>query len=263
MSARAVTLWFIDSDDPVALLREGPVNDVVAAQKLAATIYGDRVLVPVSDTDLATAAAARDAHVYAGWYGRTAVLCCSLFDTTEPSTLTRTLSSIRQSAAATLLVTDPDRSVGAFARWEHGELKRSFSADPVTIFEDIGLPDPLERPFWAGEHPLQYAAGVPAEPLALPFHPQELAEQANRHWLGFRFTSPRADTDLDPTRIPVTAFAIHPADYIPAEEDWARYQNDLTVSGSSVAANGDSPTSDEPRPAKRRGRIARYFGFGG
>ncbi|MED5800014.1 hypothetical protein VX037_03095 [Gordonia sp. Z-3] len=263
MSARAVTLWFIDSDDPIAQLSADPLNDVVAAQKLAATIYGDRVLVPVADTDLATAAAAADAHVYAGWYGRLSVLCCSLFDTTEPSTLTRTLASIRPSSAATLLVTDPDRSAGAFARWEHGELRRSFAADPVTIFEDSGLPYPFERPFWAGEHPLRYAPGVPAEPLALPFHPQELAEQANREWLGFRFTTPLADTDLDPTRIPVTAFAIHPADYVPAEEDWARYQGNLTVSGSAVADDGADAASGSPAPPpKRRGRLARYFGFG-
>lgn len=257
MSARAVTLWFLDSDDPVALLRGCAANDVVASQKLAEAIYGDRVLVPVADTSLAAAASAQDAHVYAGWYGRLAVICCSLFATTEPSTLTRTIASIRQSAAATLLVTDPERSVGAFARWEDGELRRSFAADPITIVEDTGLPYPFERPFWAGDYPLQYAPGVAPEPLALPFHPQQLAEQANREWLGFRFTPPFVESDLDPNRIPVTAFAIHPSDYVPSAADWERYQN-----RSGVATVRPEPADDSEQPTRRRGKLARYFGFG-
>ncbi|AZG45371.1 DUF6928 family protein [Gordonia insulae] len=262
MSARAVSLWFIDSDDPVALLGSTPANDVVAAQKLAEAIYGDRVLVPIVDTDLATAAAAQDPHVYAGWYGRLAVITCSLFAANQPSTLTRTIASIRQSAAATLLYTDPETSVGAFARWENGELRRSFAADPVTILEDNGLPFPLERPFWGGEHPLRYAPGIPAEPLALPFHPQELAEESNRAWLGFRFTRPFGENDLDPARIPVTAFAIHPADYIPAEADWARYQHSKNVGTPGAGSAAPNPVDAEPSPVRRRGRIARYFGFG-
>ncbi|NDZ96305.1 hypothetical protein G3I13_03965 [Streptomyces sp. SID6673] len=265
MSARAVTLWFIDSDNPVAELAS-PTNDVVAAQKLAEAIYGDRVLVPFADTDLATAAASQDAHVYAGWYGRLAVITCSLFATTQPSTLTRTIASIRPSSAATVLYTDPETATGTFARWEHGELRRSFGADPVTIFEDCGLPYPFEREFWAGEHPLRYAPGVAPEPLALPFHPQHLAEQANRQWLGFRFTRPRIEGDHDPARIPVTAFAIHPADYVPGESDWQDYRSRSQVPVEHRPSDdtpNPAPSEHEPvRPTRQRGRIARYFGFG-
>ncbi|MFW0795811.1 hypothetical protein AAFP30_18515 [Gordonia sp. CPCC 205515] len=252
MSARAVTVWFIDTDDPIGFLRSDLTTDVTTAQQMANTIYGDRTLVPIRDTDLATAAAAQDPHVYVGAYGAMAVVSCSLFATTTPSTLTRTIRSLRETAAATLLFTDPDDSVGAFARWENGVLKRSFAADPVHIVEDEGLPYPFERPFWAGEHPLRYAPGVPPDPMALPFHPQHIAEQANREWLGFRFTHPLADTDRDPAQLPVTAFAIRPADYVAGDEDWARYQE-----GTSET---DAPTPDVA-PSKRRNPVARYFGF--
>ena len=201
MSARAVTLWFIDTDRPADALAEqsadpGFANDVGHAHELAARIFGDSVLVPLVDTDLATAAAADDSHVYAGQYGYLAVVSCSLFATRRPSTLTRTIASIRPSAAATLLWTEPDEALGVFARWESGELRRSFAADPVTIHENEGLPCIFEKPFWAGEKPLQYIEGVPAEPMALPFHPAELAEEANREWLGFRFTPPTGENDL-------------------------------------------------------------------
>ncbi|MGV9710939.1 DUF6928 family protein [Gordonia sp. NPDC003424] len=249
MSARAVTVWFIDDDDPIGFLGGELTNDVDAAQHMVSTLYGDRVLVPALDTDLATAAAAQDSHVYAGSYGPLAVVSCSLFATTTPSSLTRTIGSMRQSAAATLLFTDPEDSVGAFARWENGVLRRSFAADPVQIFEDVGLPYPFERPFWAGEHPLRYAPGVAPDPMALPFHPQHIAEQSNREWVGFRFTHPLAETDLDPARIPVTGFALRAADYVPGEEDRARYEGD------------DSEPPDDAPQGKRRNPLARYFGF--
>ncbi|MFW0785415.1 hypothetical protein AAFP35_12915 [Gordonia sp. CPCC 206044] len=260
MSSRAVTLWFIDVEDPVGLLRSGPANDVASAQQLADPLYRNHVLVPLTDTDLASAAGAQDPHVYAGSYGGLAVLSCSLFATSEPSNLTRTIASIRRSRATTLLYTDPDKGLGVFAQWENGSLRRSFAADPVTIVEDTGLPFAFERPFWAGDHPLRYAPGVVPEMMALPFHPQELAEQSNREWLGFRFTPPLAETDHDPARIPVTAFAIHPADYVPGEEDWTRYR-ELSQARPTAPDDVTQAESNGHTPVRRKNRVARYFGF--
>ncbi|GAC48791.1 DUF6928 family protein [Gordonia aichiensis] len=242
MSARAVTLWFIDTDTPMDVLRSGVTNDVDAAKKIASAIYGDSVLVPSVDTNLATAMDSDDSQVFAGSYGPLTVVSCSLFATSKPSTLTRTVETIRtaasipERAAAVLLYTEPDSATGVFARWEGGALRRSFAADPVSIIEDEGLPYPFEKPFWAGEHPLRYAAGVAPDPLALPFHPQQLAEQSNRDWLGFRFTRPLAPSDLEPLTIPITGFAIRPADYEPTEADAARYREASAAAAAATAA---------------------------
>ena len=242
MSARAVTLWFIDTDTPVDVLRSGVTNDVDAAKKLASAIYGDSVLVPSVDTNLAAAMDSDSSQVYAGFYGPLTVVSCSLFATSKPSTLTRTVETIRtaasipESAAAVLLYTEPDSATGVFARWEDGTLRRSFAADPVSIIEDDGLPYPFEKPFWGGEHPLRYAPGVAPDPLALPFHPQQLAEQGNREWLGFRFTRPLAPSDLEPLTIPVTGFAIRPADYEPTEADDERYREASATAAAATAA---------------------------
>lgn len=278
MSARAVTVWFLDTDDPAALLHNllaegdstggvgpdgvGPdgidtdgVNDVTAAQRIGSAIYGDSVLLPAIDTTLDAAMAADDSRVYCGHYGRLSVVSCSLFETNRPSTLTRTIGTIQRSAAATLLVTDPDTSTGVFARWEDGELRRAFSADPVRIIENIGVPYPFEAPFWAGEHPLHYTPGVPPDPQALPFHPQQLAEEANRTWLGFRFTRPLIDGDIDPNTIPVTGYSIHPADYQPSSADLDRYRQASTPQPEAA------PVPEKPVSAATK--VARYFGFGG
>ncbi|PKZ65334.1 hypothetical protein CYJ73_11670 [Gordonia terrae] len=253
-SARAATVWFIDSDDPASILRTGPANDSQHAHQLACAVFGDSVLVPLVDTDLATAAAARDTHVYAGFYGPLAVVSCSLFETKAPSTLTRALARIRPSATTTLLYAEPDTSLGVFARWESGTLRRSFAADPVTIHEDHGLPFTFEKPFWGGEHPLSHAEGVPTAPMSLPFHPAHLAEESNRAWLGFRYTHPLAESDLDPSSITVTCFALHPAEYEPTTADYDNYR-------AATASRTQERTAPPDEHARKRGRIREYFGF--
>lgn len=223
MSARATAVWFIDTPDATVRIRQGLVNNADDAGALVAPIYDDKVLVPAVETDLATAAELAesdpDSMVYVGSYGGLAVVMSSRFATARPSTLTCTISAMRRSSVVTLLHTDPDTALGCFARWENGTLRRSFAADPVDIHQDEGIPFVFERPFWAGECPIYYAPGTQPELMALPFHPQELAEQANRDWLGFRFTHPLADTDSDPESIPVVGFRIHPAGYVPTEDD--------------------------------------------
>nr|WP_127955576.1 hypothetical protein [Rhodococcus xishaensis] len=97
-------------------------------------------------------------------------------------------------------------SWGVFAHWDGAELKRSFSATPINIVEDLGLPQVWERPFWAGEHPMQPSVDVLPDPQTLPFDPAEFAEAASRAWLG---------EDLDPASISVSRFAIYPAGDIP------------------------------------------------
>ncbi|AEI08696.1 hypothetical protein CRES_0333 [Corynebacterium resistens DSM 45100] len=88
-----------------------------------------------------------------------------------------------------------DPSFGAFAHWSAGTLKRSFSATRQNILEDIGLPEPFESQFWAGN--------ASATGIELPFHPSELAMASVEGWLGFSI-SPYDD---GAAQLPVAAFA--------------------------------------------------------
>lgn len=277
MSARATAVWFIDTPDATVRIREGLINSPDDARTLIQPIYGDKVLVPAVDTDLATATAAVDADsdpdsiVYVGSYGGLAVVVCPLFVTARPSTLTKTIMAVRTSHVVTLLHTDPGTALGAFARWEAGTLRRAFLANPVTIYEDEGIPFVFERPFWAGECPIYYAPGAQPELMALPFHPQELAEQANRDWLGFRFTHPLADTDTDPATIPVTGFRVHPAGYVAAADHVVTAADHMvarTVATPQPAPPDQFPEAPATPPAgkgKPKGRflrrLRRYFGL--
>ncbi|KAB1501334.1 hypothetical protein F7230_09745 [Corynebacterium sp. 320] len=95
-----------------------------------------------------------------------------------------------------------DATYGAFAHWSGGELKRAFSATRQTVFEDEGLPEPVESRYWEGTHE---TTGI-----LLPFDPSQLAMGAAESWLGFPVT---ADADAwgrtrEVLEIPVAAFAI-------------------------------------------------------
>lgn len=65
-----------------------------------------------------------------------------------------------------------------FARWHEGALKRSFCGTRFEIFEDTGLPEPFEGPYWAGEKSPELGG------IALPFDPADLTRTAEREWLG-------------------------------------------------------------------------------
>lgn len=245
-------MWFIDSADPIADIRKGLVNDPIQAKTLATLMFPDSTLVSTGETSLAATTESDDDELFAGVYGRLAVLSGPALGTDLPSSIPDTTVRVRPSEVVTYLHADPTTALGVFARWENGELRRSFSATPVSIHEDNGLPFVFERGFWAGEHPLRYADGVPRDPQALPFHPQEFAEQATRDWLGFRFTRPLADTDTDPASIPVTGFLVRPKGYTPTPDDVRHHPAPIEPTPIDITGParvmGDQPTSAPRSP---------------
>ncbi|MDF0529820.1 hypothetical protein P0W64_09535 [Tsukamurella sp. 8F] len=241
MGARAATIWFSDVADPKGRLAIAHASDELPARSIAERILGAEAT--SRTVSLAEAADPAPGRVYVGAYGGLTVVSHADLSTAKPSELDGSWRELVHAKHVFLLSTQPDRSVGAFAHWVGDDLKRSFSAHPVDIIEDIGLPEVFERPFWAGEHPLAYAPGVEPDPRALPFHPMEFAEQANRQWLGFRYTYPLDITDLDPARIPVLEFRL------PGDEDAVgdehRWGGTPGYSGGYDDGSGRAPGSYE------------------
>ncbi|MEO3745773.1 hypothetical protein [Plantactinospora sp. B5E13] len=75
----------------------------------------------------------------------------------------------------------------AFAVWEDGRLVRSLSLSPGGgIAEEIGDRLPFERPYWAGQFPVEPDPyHEDDQPYALPFHPLDLGERAMLEFFGF------------------------------------------------------------------------------
>lgn len=214
MGAKASTIWYIDAPDPISLLRVTTTSDWDAAAALVGRLYPERVAVPKEPGSILQSAGVSSNEIYIGCYPGATVICGSNLSIAKPSLIPEYWTRPLASECTYLIATDPDTAWGAFAYWERGTLRRSFSATPIYIYEDTGLPLVWERPFWAGERPLIYPPGVMPDPQSLPFHPQEFAEAANAEWLGFRYTgAPRGD-EFDPNSLPVCGFTL----YAPGEQ---------------------------------------------
>ncbi|MBE7160386.1 MAG: hypothetical protein INR72_03990 [Williamsia herbipolensis] len=251
-------LWFVDSDDPIADLRFGVRNDPDAAARLAQTVVGDSVLIARGETTLDRAATTDD-EVSVGVFGRIAVVVGAPVATDFPSQLPDSVIGARPAKVVHLVVTDLERSFGAFASWENGTLRRSFASNPVDISENIGLPYVFEREFWAGERPLRYSEGAMPDPQALPFHPTEFADHASTLWVGLRLTPPFGPDVISPEAIPVSRFAIRPPGHQPTADDLREPRRPepqiAPPQDSEPEAGGDDDVS---APTK----VARWFGFG-
>lgn len=252
MGARAATIWFIDVAEPKGILAIAGRPDEAASRAIAERVLGG----PVAGRpeSLARAADPLPGHVYVGAYGGLTVVAHEGLRVTKPSELAASWWELVPAGRSFLLIADPDRAIGGFGIHTGADVRRSFAAHPLDILEDEGLPELFEGSFWAGEHPLTYAAGVQPDPRALPFHPMEFAEQANRELLGFRFTHPLEPTDLDPARIQVI-------DFVPASAvAEAPVQQAAPAPGPDGAPHPPQPENEQSQDDER-GRVRSFFGF--
>lgn len=209
MGAKASTIWYVDAPDPANVLRENPEPDADAARALVGALFPEMNVFPLGSGTLADSTGVAPGEVYVGSYPGLTVVCGTNLNLRKPSTIDETWTRPLASEQTYLVCTDPGAAWGSFAYWERGELRRSFSATPVEIHENLGLPLLWERPFWAGEHPLPFPPGVFPDPQSLPFHPSEFAEAANAEWLGYRYTPPVRDGELDPATVGLCGFAVY------------------------------------------------------
>lgn len=280
MGTLITTLWFSDSGDPAADVRaaaerartEAP--DSATADHYAAAVASlvrryqaphptdwhtpteagtqtsdsanDYAIEQLGPVDLATAAGPAHNQFAIGVFGQTIVIAATPLGRGTPSELPSPFLSLIPADNTYLIASVPADSRGTFAHFSNGTLSRSFVANPVDIIENTGLPETFEQPFWAGEHPLQYAPGVSPSPQALPFHPQEFAEGANRAWLGFRYTHPLLASDTDPIQVPVFAYQLVP---LPAEEPPITAPGPDSGPDSGTGSDSGTPPQTQPNDA--------------
>jgi hypothetical protein len=198
----ASAIWYVDASDPAAVLRSSGPSDLEAAAAIARRLYPGLEPKSVGTAPIsAFGAVATPRRVLVGCFPGVTVVCSAESAVATPSTLPDEWIRRVPSERTYLVAAEAEFAWGAFAEWRGGTLRRSFSAAPSYIHEDEGLPQPWERPFWAGEHPMQYPAGTMPDPQALPFHPQEFADSASAHWLGVRMIGAAHDGEIDPLSV--------------------------------------------------------------
>ncbi|MGW0173010.1 DUF6928 family protein [Rhodococcus sp. NPDC003322] len=205
----ASTIWYVDAPDPAAVLRELPEPDAEAAHALAGRMYPETVAVPLHSAPLAGSAAPTGREIFIGSYPGLTVVCGPNLALNKPSLLDESWTRPLASERTYLVSADAATPWGAFAYWERGALRRSFSATSSFIHENVGLPLVWEREFWAGEHPAHHPIATLPDPQSLPFDPGEFADAANAQWLGFSHCPPTPDAELSAGDLAVCGFALY------------------------------------------------------
>lgn len=240
------TIWYVDATEPLTVL-QGTPPDREAARQLAAALHPGLDVAYLGDEQLSDAVKPEPGEVVVGCCPGAAVVRTGEGLPPTPSTLVE--HWIRPTGAAHTYLSSSTThmaagSWGAFAHWENDELKRSFSATPVHIIEDLGLPQVWERPYWAGEHPAPPVMDVLPDPQTLPFDPGAFAEAAPAAWLG---------DSLDPSSITVCRFAVHPPGQVP--ESVRRAQEKLRAE----QARAEQVQAEAAARPPRRSLFARLF----
>ena len=169
MSFPAVlTLWFVNTADPAGVLEREPKADRGFGRKLLSQVNPAWPITPIGSFPLnRSSVPGRDEFYIAGFPGvsvvRMLVDDCSALSTTTPW-----LSALPASDVF-VIATGTDSDYGGFAHFTGETVVRSFSATRTQVIEDMGLPEPFEAPYWAGER-AEAAGGI-----SLPFEPRDLS----------------------------------------------------------------------------------------
>ncbi|GAB4582973.1 DUF6928 family protein [Nocardia sp. IFM 10818] len=250
MPSTVSSIWYVDAPDPVAVLRAHPGPDPEAAWALARQLNPDRDVVPAASGTMKVWAGPDPESVYIGCYPGVTVVCSTQAALPRPTKLPELLVRPLASEHTFLISYDLSLGWGAFAHWERGEFRRSFSATRVNILEDAGLPLVWERPYWAGEHPIELAPGELPDPQLLPFDPPDFADAANAIWLGFRYrggVSVDTEPQGPPPDIEMTMPDGEPIDLdAPPPDRTPLRAEEIEVCGFSLFPKGEAPEPEAP-----------------
>ncbi|WP_018297610.1 DUF6928 family protein [Corynebacterium lubricantis] len=173
-----VTLWFVNTNDVASVVSQEPKADRGFGRKYLAQLNPAWPITPIGQFPLnRSARPSRQEYYIAGYPGVTIVQ--SFLE--EVDTLSDIPDRLRKSVHARdvyVFARGTDSSYAGFAHFQGDKVCRSFTATRTSVVEDLGVPEPFEAPYWAGEMNDQLGG------IALPFEPQDLAMAAHEAWLG-------------------------------------------------------------------------------
>jgi len=173
-----VTFWFVTTADPGVVLDAEPKADRGFGRKLLAQINPTWPITPIGEFPLnRSSKPGRDEFYIAGYPG-VAVVQTFVADSEK---LTETVGYLREALPAAdtyLFAQGTDSDYAGFAHYVGEDLRRSLTATRAQVLEDIGLPEPFEAPYWAGEKAEQLGG------ITLPFEPKDLVREAQKSWIG-------------------------------------------------------------------------------
>lgn len=174
-----LTLWFVSAAHPEKVIAASYKADRGFGRKYLAQLNPSWPITPIGQFSLNRSAQASSGEFYIVGLPGVSIVQTVIEDASELSLIDDKLRTSLPAADVYAFASNADTGLGGFAHWRGGKLRRSFSARRERVYEDVGLPEPFEAPYWAGEK------AEPVGGIALPFEPIDLMEEAQRYWLGF------------------------------------------------------------------------------
>ena len=176
-----VTVWFVSTDDPAAVLRSEPKADRGFGRKLLSQINPAWPITPIGEFPLNRSSTPGPAEFYIAGYPGVAVVQTFVESMDTVTDASEVIAHLREALPATdtyVFAQGTDSDYAGFAHYAGAQVRRALAATREVVLEDVGLPDPFEAPYWAGEKAEQLGG------ITLPFEPSDLTDAAQEAWLG-------------------------------------------------------------------------------
>lgn len=190
-----VTYWFVAAHNPAKVLAAGPKADRGFGRKYLAQLNPSWPITPIGSFPLNRSSQASAGEFYIAGYPGVTVVQTHVDSVGALAELDERMLSSRPAPDVYVIARGDGNDFGGFAHYSGGVVKRALSGTRMHLAEDIGLPEPFEAPFWAGETAEKMGG------LSLPFWPQDIAAAAEKAWLGI-------DISPDGPDIPVVGYAV-------------------------------------------------------
>lgn len=185
-----VTFWFVTTADPAAVLAAQPRADRGFGRKLLSQLNPAWPITPIGQFPLnRSARPGRDEFYIAGYPG-VAVVQTFVADAAQLADTVTLIHDALPAADTYIFAEGTDSDYAGFAHYVGGNLRRSLTATREMVLEDVGLPEPFEAAYWAGEKSEQLGG------ITLPFEPKELMREAQRRWIGVEIGASGPDIDV-------------------------------------------------------------------
>lgn len=186
-----VTLWFVSVDNPAAVLVQEPQADRGFGRKYLALMDPTWPIAVIGQFPLNRSVAASKGEFYIAGYPGVTIVHTYVEHLTALSELPPKLLNSIPAQDIYAFAENQDTGFGGIAHWRGGKIRRSFCARRNRVYEDIGLPEPFENPFWSGDRDSGDRAGID-----LPFSPIDLVHEADTHWLGIDISADGPDLEV-------------------------------------------------------------------
>lgn len=191
ISRAVLTVWYVTTPNPATVLDSQPKADRGFGRKFLAQLNPQLPVTAIGQFPLNRSAEADPSEYYIGGYpGLTVVQTVIEGAELHLSQLPRNLLEAVPARDIYAFSLNAEEGYAGFAHWEGGLLKRSLCGTRFELFEDHGLPEPFESPYWAGEKYPDLGG------ISLPFEPRGLMDQAQSFWLGIEIGSDGPDLDV-------------------------------------------------------------------